>query len=228
MNSLKAVALIVLGWLLGEFSSIFRSWRESRKKLNAMLYYLMELHHNFGILNLDTFTEIFIKRLCQKYPGSINEQEQETCKESIAPIMWGFIKRFIGEEFSKLKANYQQTVEDLASISPFQAFYLSGRSRILDLFDSINGLFNELGAAPTEAEGEEAIRRFKKYLEDRAYAEAQKELEKSIKGIALRISPLAYLKSLRYLDRARHKRLKEFEKEIDDYLDSLPKMFSGS
>jgi hypothetical protein len=227
-NPITTVALILLGWLLSEFSSLFRSWRESRKRLKVVLFYLMELHHNFGIFNFEGFYDVFIDNIRQKFKIVLNEQDEKTVREFITPIILGFIKRLLGDELSKIKSNYQSSVEELATISPFQAFYLSGKHRIFDIFDAIDALFIEAKNLPENDHKDEVMKNIKKYMESKTFADTEKELENAIRGVALRIGPLAYIKSRRYLHRAKHKRPREFEKEIGKYLEALPQIFLGT
>lgn len=226
LTALITAGLIVLGWLLGEFSSLFRSWRESRKTLKAVLFYLMEFHHYFGFLDLNWFYDIFLQKLGKKYPGAVDETEEEAIRKFLTPMIFGFVKEISGDELSRLKPNYQKSVEKLAEISPFHAFYLSGKAMIFDFSDALQELLAQAGDLQQNLEDAEASKKFRRFFEDKTCSEIKKELESGLKGIARRIGPIAYLKTLRYLDRAKRKRPMQIEKEIDEYLDSIPRILS--
>ena len=212
------------GWTLNQASQWFRARQEDEKNLKKVLYNLLEIYYIFLRSDIEKFTE----RITDKIYALIPEDEQTIqSKRDLTSICKDFaeslLKPELLDEFKKIEVSYQESVKTLATIDPLTAYYLSGKTSILEGFEKVENYFEQLKQTyPTEAtEIESGAKQVMNTLKPDILDETIKDLEGDILDIAWKINPVVWFKTKRTIQRIKQNTSRQVDKNIDEFLEKL-------
>ncbi len=213
---------IVFGWTLNQFGQWFRGRQEDRKTLKVLLFNLLE---TYFIFTRSDFDKLVIK-LTDKIYSKIPEEEQtETTREFIKTLYSGVVNNSLKPDLQKdlkvIQENYQKSIKDLATIDPLTAYYLSGKSNILEFFDSFQGFYDGIKQQYPNADIEKETNQAMAIIKPNFFHLTQSSLEKDIRTIAWKISPWVWYKSKRAIARIKMNAEERMDKYIDDLLEKM-------
>ena len=179
--------------------------------------------------DLDKYTQKVTDKIYTKIP---TEEQTEELKKLIQTIFVGIQKNYLKpdllKEIKAVQDNYQTSIKTLATIDPLTAYYLSGRTNIIETFDSIEGMLENVKEQFPYDHNEiqfganHAIRVIKPDI----FKDSLVDLENDIKKIAWKINPYVWYKSKRAIDHLKTLMHENIDKEIDNMLDKLNDSFS--
>ncbi len=195
---------IALGWTLNQFGQWSRTRQEDKKKLKVVLFNLLEMYYLFVRSDIDKFVKRITSKLHDKIP---KEHQSEESKSQIQNLLHGILStHFIPEyvnEFSKMKSQYQESINVLSAIDPINAYYLNNKTNIFEIFDSFQDISNDLKQKHPEAQNEidNEINNVMKIVKPEVFNDTLSELKKDIIKISWKINPYTWYKSKQAMNR---------------------------
>jgi hypothetical protein len=221
---------IIFGWTLNQLGQWFRTRQEDKKNLKIVLFNLLETYFIFIRSDLEKYVQKITDKVHSNIP--IDEQTEEV-KNVIQTLYSGiktnYLKPDLLKEIKVVQENYQNSIKTLATIDPLSAYYLSGRTNIIETFDSIEGMFDNVKSQFHNEHNEiklganQAIDIIKPDIIKDSLA----DLENDIKKIAWKINPYVWFKSRRAIGRLKVNTNENLDKEIDKMFEKLKPLFSG-
>jgi len=219
---------IILGWSLNQLGQWFRSRQEDKKNLKIVLFNLLETYFIFIRSDLDKYIQKITNKVHSKIPGGEQTEEVKILMQSLySEILTNFMKPVLLKEIKVVQENYQTSIKTLATIDPLTAYYLSGRTDIIETFDTIEGMFENVKEQfPNEhneirLSANQAMSIIKPYI----FKDSLVVLENDIKKIAWKINPYVWFNSKRAIDRLKVNTNENLDKEIDKMFDKLKPLF---
>lgn len=227
---ITALLSITLGWFLNELGQFFRTVHSDKKIKKQILYNLLETNFIFNKLDSEKFTDILSERVMLRIP--LEEQSEDlkvNLKQLYSKLLGEVIKKNVAENLEAIEAKYTSAVDNLASIDPVTAYRLNGRTKIMDIFDSIQ-LYSEKAKNefPFDAEQiQESIELAAENIKPDIIKDAITSLEQEILDLAISINIQTWLKVKRSLKKSKKGIHEDGVKLIDDLLDkTIPKQQS--
>ena len=227
---LFSVMGIVLGWGLNQLGQWFRTRQEDKKNLKIILFNLLETTYILVRSDVDRYVQKIANKVYSKIP--LSEQTEET-KKGIQILYSGIITNYLKSnllnEIKIVQENYQNSIKTLSAIDPLTAYYLSGRTNIFEIFDTIEGLFEGVeGRLPVEKdtiqlEANQAMTLIKPDI----FKDTLVDLENDIKKIAWKINPFVWYKSINALKKLKMNKDEMLDREIDKLFDKLAPLLEG-
>jgi hypothetical protein len=191
---------IALGWVLNQAGQWFRTRQDDKKVLNQVLFNLLEAYFIFSRCDIDLITKTLTNKMLSFVPkDQMSDEVKAAIHAQCSSILGAFITPELMKELRLIQVNYQNSIRLLAAIDPIRAYHLSGKTHIMDRFDSIhNWVAKYQSENPNEVhEIEGSVSQVVGALKPTILEESLKDIEKDIRGIAWKISPLVYFKSRR-------------------------------
>jgi hypothetical protein len=221
---------IVFGWTLNQLGQWFRTRQEDKKNLKIVLFNLLETYFVFIRSDFDKYIQKVKNKVHSKIPIEGQTEEVKTLMQILySGILTNYLKPDLLKEIKSVQENYQTSIKTLATIDPLTAYYLSGRTNIIETFDTIEGMFENVKEQfPNEhseilLEANQAMSIIKPDI----FKDSLEDLEKDIKKIAWKINPYVWFKSKRAIDRLKLNTNENLDKEIDKMFDKLKPLFGG-
>jgi len=221
---------VAFGWTLNQLGQWFRARGEDKKNLKLVLFNLLETYFIFIRSDLDKIVQKVTDKVFEKIPKEQQTEEGKKIMHSIySGILTNHLKPELLEELKSVQENYQNSIKTLASIDPLTAYYLSGKTNIIEGFETIQGWFDNLQHEyPAEAtEIEIGAKQVLGIIKPNIINETLTELEKDIKKIAWKINPIVWLKSIQAIKRLKKNTNENLDKEIDKLLNQLTSVFGA-
>lgn len=225
-----SVVGIVFGWTLNQLGQWFRTRQEDKKNLKIVLFNLLETYFVFIRSDLDKYVQKITVKVHSKIPLNEQTEEAKTLIQTLySGIMTNYLKPDLLKEIKIVQENYQNSIKTLAAIDPLTAYYLSGRTNILETFDTIEDLFvNVKEQFPNEQnEIQLGASQALNIIKPDIFKETLIDLENDIKKIAWKINPYVWFKSIRAIKRLKANTNEKLDKEIDKLFDKLKPLFGG-
>ncbi len=225
-----SVVGIVFGWTLNQLGQWFRTRQEDKKNLKIVLFNLLETYFVFIRSDLDKYVQKITVKVHSKIPLNEQTEEAKTLIQTLySGIMTNYLKPDLLKEIKIVQENYQNSIKTLAAIDPLTAYYLSGRTNILETFDTIEGLFvNVKEQFPNEQyEIQLGASQALNIIKPDIFKETLVDFENDIKKIAWKINPYVWFKSIRAIKRLKVNTNEKLDKEIDKLFDKLKPLFGG-
>jgi hypothetical protein len=129
---------IVFGWTLNQLGQWFRTRQEDKKNLKIVLFNLLETYFVFIRSDLDKYVQKITNKVHSIIPASEQTEETKVIMQTIySGILTNYLKPDLLKEIKIIQENYQSSIKTLATVDPLTAYYLSGRTNILETFDTI-------------------------------------------------------------------------------------------
>ena len=214
---------IALGWFLSQLSQWWRVRQEDKKTLKQVLFNLLEIHNIFSRYDVEKPTEIISEKILKEIS---NEQATQESKQQIQQILLNLYKPFVNEqmyqEIQNIEEKYQSAISELSKIDPLAAYYLSGKTSILDKLELIEDWFTEYMETFAAAEqGTDKKINLMDLLKPNIMDEAITDTEKQIISIAWKINPVVWWNTKNVIAKNKRMSNNEWEKKIDRFYDDL-------
>lgn len=220
---------IVFGWTLNQFGQWFRTKQEDKKSLKIVLYNLLEIYHIFTRSDLDKYIQKFTNVINSKIPVENQTEQIKMIIQSIySVIMVNYFKPELLKEFKEVEKNYQISIKTLATIDPLSAYYLSGRVNILETFDKMEVMVENIKEQFSNEHGqiEHGANQVLNIIKPDLINDTLIELEKDIKKIAWKINPYVWYASRRAINRIIVNSNDNIDKEIDEMFYKIKHLFN--
>lgn len=140
-----SVTGIAFGWTLNQFGQWFRGRQDDKKNLKLVLFNLFELYFLLHRSDLDKFISKIADKVLTKIPI---EQQTEEARQYLRNIYLTIFNGTLLPDFQKdvqiAQESYNKAINNLASIDPLTAYYLSGKTTILEVSSVVEKLLETL------------------------------------------------------------------------------------
>jgi hypothetical protein len=198
---------VFLGSLLSWIGHVFKTRAETKAKVNAALFHLLEIWSVIcvaKVINEDKFSEKLINEIKEAFPKeNITPEIEAEIKDGLEQSMPIWLGVRSGTE-PKYLSKYMDAVNELASVYPIYAYELNKNQMVINFLDGFEVLFKGKEVAEHE---KAALKNMKAFLSNDAFSEFQTDLRKLSKKSGI----------LNYL------RVRKHIKKIDRRLNSIPK-----
>jgi hypothetical protein len=221
---------IVFGWTLNQLGQWFRTRQEDKKNLKIVLFNLFETYFVFIRSDLDKYVQKITNKVHSKIPPNEHTEEAKTLLQTLySGIMKNYLKPDLIKEIKIVQENYQNSIKTLAAIDPLVAYYLSGRTNILENFNTIEGMFDSVKEQFPNDQNEMQLgaNQALNIIKPDILKDTLVDLENDIKKIAWKINPYVWFKSIRAIKRLKANTNEKLDKEIDTLFDKLKPLFGG-
>lgn len=224
LGFLFSIGGAIFGWTLNQLGQWVRTRHEDKKILKSVLFNLLETFYIFVRSDIDKYVQKITDKV--KSELTLNEQTDEF-NHFIKTLYSGIIANTIRPELQKeikiIEHKYQNSIETLATVDPLIAFYLSGRTNIIESFHQIDALFdNLLVQFPGEQrEMQDGVNQVLNVIKPDIFRDTLVDLESDIKKIAWKINPYVWFKSTRTIIRLKKNANEKFDKELDKLFDKI-------
>jgi len=221
---------IIFGWTLNQLGQWFRTRQEDKKNLKIILFNLLETYFIFIRSDLDKYFQKITEKVHSKIPLDEQTEEVKILMQNLySGILTNYLKPDLLKEIKVVQENYQTSIKTLATIDPLTAYFLSGRTNILETFDTIEGMFDNVKEQfPTEHnEIKLAANQAMNIIKPDIFKDTLVDLENDIKKIAWKINPYVWFNSRRAIDRLKVHTNENLHKEIDKIFEKLKPLFGG-
>ena len=215
---------IVVGWFLNQIGQWFKVRSDQKRTLKYVLFNLLETYHLFSKSDFDTIT----KKIGKKVKSYIPSEEQtpqtnEYIDQVFSDLVDIYLKPHLLSELNAIENEYKNSINSLAEIDPITAYYLNGKSSILERFEQMENWMKMIEYQnPNDArEIKKSSKDVMEIIKPNMFNETQTELEKDIKKIAFKINPVVWYKSGKAINRVKENLSKDIDKEIDEIFEKL-------
>lgn len=136
---------IAFGWILNQAGQWFRTRQEDKKSLKQVIYNLLETYHWFLRCDFDAIAKLISKKIFATIP---KEQQTPQTDAELNKFYLDFVVKYLKpevlEKLGGIEDGYQSSINSLASIDPVTAFYLSGKTSVLEKLDLIEQWYIDL------------------------------------------------------------------------------------
>jgi hypothetical protein len=221
---------IIFGWTLNQLGQWFRTRQEDKKNLKIVLFNLLETYFIFIRSDLDKYVQKITDKVHSMIPLSDQSEEAKVIMQTIySGIMTNYFKPELLKEIKIVQENYQSSIKTLATIDPLTAYYLSGRTNILETFDTIEGMFDNVKEQFPSQHNEIQIvaNQAVNIIKPNIFNDTLMDLENNINKIAWKINPYVWFNSRQAINRLKVNTNEKLDQEIDKMFDKLKPLFNG-
>ncbi len=221
---------IVFGWTLNQLGQWFRTRQEDKKNLKIVLFNLLETYFVFIRSDLDKYVHKITEKVHAMMPKDEQSEEAKMLMQTLySGILSNYLKPDLLKEIKVVQENYQSSIKTLATIDPLTAYYLSGRANILETFDTIEGMFENMKEQfPTEhQEIQLGANQAMNIIKPDIFKDTLVDLENDIRKIAWKINPFVWVNSKQAIKRLKVNTNEKLDKEIDKMFEKLKPLFGG-
>lgn len=221
---------IALGWTLNQMGQWFRTIQEDKKNLKIVLFNLLETYFIFVRSDIDKIAHKVTEKVFEKIPQNQRTDEgKKFLKTLYLDILTNYFKPELLEKLKTVQENYQNSIKTLASIDPLTAYYLSGKTNIIELFDTMQSCFDNLKQQfpENEIEIEIGAKQFIGIVKPDIVNETLIGLEKDIRNMAWKINPYVWCKSIKAIKRLKLNANEKLDTELDKLFNKLSPLIEG-
>lgn len=227
MISDEAVATLVVagvGVLAASAGYFYRARVEKHQNLCEALYLLLEVWHRMTrvtYLQVDQAFDLLIARLRALHPEAVfSDTEVETWRAHFVPHLRSALTAQAHRELPELQADYQKLVKLIARSDPVYAYRVKSVSRMSERIAYIHQYLTCAFPMPGEAQPvmEDFVGRIKNAAISAVNEEETRDLERDLRGLALRVGIGTYLKVVVLILERRFKLARVSPAAVDDLI----------
>jgi hypothetical protein len=220
---------VIIGWTLNELSQLIRNRQSDKRTLKKVLYNLLETNYYFR----SNSTKDEIKKVTQwaidKVPVELRTQEMiDGISTFYTTEIGSLIEPIKKEKLTAIKISYQKSIEELTSVKPILAYYLSGKTDIGSYFESAENWFDNF-SEKFQNDDETKNKMIKSTIFNDFVPEIKEEtledFENDILKLAISIDLIHWFKTKKILNRVRKN---STDKEsFDDFIKKFEQKIGG-
>ena len=210
-------ALLALGYF-------YRVRVEKRSNLREALYLLLEIWHRVSVLSArspESMIETLAERMRALYPtANISETEMQATKAHFIPILRRLIRGHALSDMEGLQDAYTKVIHLVARSHPIYAYRLESAMTVKKRFAFLDQYLDE-ALQPLDVQGGQAsvfAAKLRERIGDHAGKDATLDLEKSLRGLAWRVSFASLVEVHRLIKKRRNLLVTDSAAEIDKLL----------
>jgi hypothetical protein len=211
---------VMIGWLLSQYKSRFDSKKEERRKINKLLFNLIELRQMlYKESKVDQYIEQIKNVLKKKIPEEKLLEQVEKEFESLKPHVGGFLKQNILniKQIKTIESNIDSLILEISEIYPRFAYELNGQHRISEKISEIERYFEFVENQANDPWATKEVElRIKPIIQDSFIT----ELDRNI----LTIAKKAKEKTRKEIEEIIKKPFSISSEEIEEYFDKVLKI----
>lgn len=227
------LAGVFIGWLLSLGTKLFEFNIQDKRKLNKLLFYLLELRFHFqrayrNSIKLDNVIESLVNRIVEKYNlQSVKNDIKKMLEERLDEIEEGVNNSIPSHTIPDyLMENIDDMLIDLAEAFPILAYELSGQHNIKERLSDIDQYVDKSRVYSPDIPID-----MKEFITPKVINSLVEGLDESILQVSKKIGRKTYRLSkekLSYLiENDDDVDTEEFDEFMEEYLNQLDKIFSG-
>lgn len=219
--SLLAVAV---GWFLNHLSQWWRVRIEDKRVLKEVLFNLLETHNIFLRFDMDKPLNIVTEKLVREIPNAENTEAGKTeIRKLLLHLAEPFMQKLLIDEIRNLETGYKFSIAALSKIDPLAAFYLSGKTSIIDKLNQMeNWLESITQQYPEDFSISDAGKsKLMGTLKPNMIDEAIKDTEKQIISIAWKINPVVWWNTKKLMKEKKSSSNDYWKDRIDELFNEL-------
>jgi hypothetical protein len=133
------------GWFLNQASDLWMQSREKKRKLKTLIFYLLELYQLLIKSDYSKFSDRLIDKILKKIKDpNLTAENKGEIKKLFSVILAQNVTPLLQKDFDAIKENYENSIKELATIDPIRAYYLKGKNEIVNKFDLLPGIMEQL------------------------------------------------------------------------------------
>lgn len=216
-----SAAGIVIGWILNQTGQWFRTRQEDKKNLKQVIFNLLETYHWFLRCDFDAIAKLITDKIFATIPkAQQTPQANAELNKFYSDFVMNYLKPEILDELDSIEEGYQSSIKSLASIDPLTAFYLSGKTSVLDKLEMIEEWYEDLqNKTPFNADeiaqgGKIAM----EIIRPDILGSELKDLEDDILKLAFKVNPVMWWRTRITVRRMKRSVTIEMEKKIEEII----------
>ena len=221
---------IVLGWILNQLSQWFRVRKDDKRKVKLVLFNLLETYFLFSRSDTDKYFDYYKKCFLSKVPKEIRSVVKQQFESAIdLNLIPNFITPDLIEESKKVRSSYESSINSLAEIDPILAYYLNGKTDILERFDKIEGWLDSI-SPNNEIEEEHfntGVDKAMNIIKPDLVEETIDDLKRDVLKVAWKINPVVWFKARKALKRLERNANESIKKQINELVEKMVKEMEG-
>lgn len=218
------LSLGIIGPILVAIGYFYRTRAEKYENRREALYLLLEIWHRMTIASKKSFDELFeaiFSRMQVKLPQyPISDKELKVLKGYFTPILIRALRSKALEDFETIHDAYAKAVALISKSDPILAYWLdsasSTKKRLSYLDDYLAEAFKPFDQQDEVAAALAA--NLRDGLSTQAEKDATKDIEKSLRSLALHVSVYTYVRVCVLIFRRHRKLISPIEMERVDHL----------
>ncbi len=221
MEWFKTIAPLIgvfIGWGLAEYGKTWVDKKSDRKKLNRLLFYLLELRYQIQKeLSFEKEVTSFMKSLENKLTKEFG-QEVKIGIEQTLPIIENIKSSIFGDDnqIEYLEQNIDNVIIELSEVFPIFAYELNGQHKIKDRLTKADQYLNQFDDLISQIPFD-----FKTWLQPKLSEDLLADLDKNIKKIADKLDNTTYNEVLLKLRVTNIQNDSQLNSLVDDYVSQI-------
>jgi hypothetical protein len=216
---------VSLGWFLNELSQWFRTNQSDKKIKKQILFNLLEINFIFQRLDTTALSQLYKERVLIRFPEPDQTEDIKSFVDHIFQnILYAQLQNSVVDSLINIETKYSTAVENLASIDPITAYYLSGKTKIFESFDMIQNGLNDFKQLFTEDEHQmhhKIDSAYDSIIKPDVIQDAIEDLRSEILTIARSIDLWTWYKLKRKFISSYETNQEELRLKIDELLDKI-------
>ncbi len=215
LKSLVSLVLVGFGWGLNEASSYFRTKRNDKRRINKVLFKLLEIRHNFVKLsNFDEHYKQIMTEVIKKY-----QNKNDPLLHSIIRTSRNILKSKLPflDKLDSLVIRIEEDIEVVSEFDPINAYDLGSNYNLKEKLKSFNDYLDEAGEKLKVNE----IHTIKDIFEPKFLEDSVENIEKSIREFSKKSSRSTKKRIKIILNKSNALDQKEIKKDIEFIMQAI-------
>lgn len=225
-----------IAWILNSVGKWWARKKENELVKKKVLYNLLEVHYNLSMLDIEDKLDLSFTKMGKHIPAEEREQAIKDIKPAIQSIVTKAIASQVKDKLKSLSDSYSTSIEQLSAIDPIRAYWLSERSNVFEVFESLERYFSEVSDPLKESNDEFTHDEIEQSLNDiqgelvdffepEVFKDAIKEIRGEIEGLAWSVGIRTWYKAKRPINNIKNGISVKDEKIIDDSFQKIMSYF---
>jgi hypothetical protein len=210
MSEVSGLAAGAWGTLIGAALTssgfILKRKLEQLSTLKLVLFQLLEIHHsthratNF---NMQEYIETYRNAVIEVFPDEDMNNFDKNIAPNITSLLRPIFSSMLQGNTESLLKSYDTAIEQLASITPFLAYKMSGNSKVKEILASIDNYFDNIPnliGIDTAAAESPTISFVTTHIKGVVAKEILLDIEADISSIALSCGPVTFWRFCKWKD----------------------------
>ncbi|GAB5418851.1 MAG: hypothetical protein Crog4KO_01680 [Crocinitomicaceae bacterium] len=214
---------IVSGWGLNQLSQWFRVRKDDKRKVKRVLFNLLETYFLFQRSDTDKYFNYYKETVLSKVPGGFQSEVKAQLESAIdLNLVPNLVTPELIEESKTVRVSYEESVNSLSEIDPILAYYLSGRTNVLERFEKLGSWLESMSSEEeNEEEFNQGVNMVLNIAKPDLIAESLDDLRADVLKVARKINPIVWLKARKALKHLDNNSEETMKKQINAFVDKM-------